>query len=99
MSITCRHLVGANEHLAGFLPPFEASFQGLRVDALVSKPCGRAFAQLLPALTNDNDDFPAMVGGPACNGTIVAAQRSWQQAWIGAVVVVDAHVDDNRRVW
>src|SRR6185295_8011668 len=99
LSITRGHLVGANEYLAGLLPALEAPFQRLRVDALVPEPCGRAFAQLLPALTNDNDHLAAIVGGPACDGAIVAAQRTRQQAWIGAVVVVDADIDDGRRVW
>src|SRR5262249_28234296 len=56
---------------------------------------GRALAQLFPALAHDNHALAAVVRCPAADGTVIAPQRTRHQPWI---VVVDAHIDDSRRV-
>ena len=53
-------------------PPSER----LRVDALVAQPGGRAFAQLLAALANDDDASCRVVLRPSSDGAVVAAQRA-----------------------
>src|SRR5262249_22360720 len=93
-----RQLVGANQGLTSFLPGLEPAFQRLCVDALVSEPSGRALAQLFPALAHDNHALAAVVRCPAADGTVIAPQRTRHQPWIDTVVVVDAHIDDSRRV-
>src|ERR1700730_3554628 len=62
------------------------------------QPSGGAFAEFLSSLAYHDYALAAVLGGPAGDGSVVATQRAWQQPWIGAIVVIDAHVDGSRCV-
>ena len=89
-----RQLVGADERLIGLLPGFETTFEGLRVDAVVPQPCGSSFAQLLPALANDDDAFAEVVLAPGSDTPMIPPQRARDKSRIRAIVVIDAHIDN-----
>ena len=93
-----RKLVGADQQLAGLLPGFETAFEGLRFDAAVAQPGGRALAELLALLADNDDGFAPVVLRPFLVDAVVAAHGARHQARVAAVIVIDAHIDDSRRL-
>ena len=59
-----RELVGADQQLAGLFPGLEAALERLRLDAAVPEPGGRAFAELLAFLADNDDGLAPVVRRP-----------------------------------
>src|SRR5215468_5149184 len=91
-------LVGPDQHLACFFPPLKPAFQSFRIDALLSQPCGRALAKLLPLVAHDHNRSALVLRGPLGDRAVVSAQGAGYQTWIGAIVVIYPDVDDRRCV-
>src|SRR5262249_38693385 len=96
--VAARQLVRAQEQLAVLAPGVIAAFQRLRVDALLAQPGGDALAELEAFLAGHDDGLAAVLRPPGCDLAEGAALRARDQARAGGEILVDAHVDDGRRV-
>jgi hypothetical protein len=95
--IARRELVGADQRLAGLLPGFKPTIEHLGTYAFVPQPSGRALAELLSLMADDDSRSSLILPRPVGDGTKVPTQRSRQQARVRPVVLIRPHVDNRRR--
>ena len=93
-----RHMVGPHQQAFACNPGLEAAFEIFGARAGVAQPGGDALAQFLSALADDDDGPAGIFVGPGGDGAMIAPNACRQHARVGGVVIVDAHIDDHRRI-
>ena len=63
----------------------------------MAKPGGRAFAELLSLVTDDNDRLTGEASRPVLNIEMGVSPRARDQVRVGREILIDADVDENRR--
>ena len=63
----------------------------------MAKPGGRAFAELLSLVTDDDDGLAGEASRPVLNIEMGVSPRARDQVRVGREILIDADVDENRR--
>jgi hypothetical protein len=73
------------------------TFEDFGVDLVVAEPGGRALAEFVSGVANDNDGAPGELGTPIVDINMRPSLRARNQARIGGEIVIDADIDQHRR--
>ena len=63
----------------------------------MAKPGGRAFAELLSLVTDDDDRLAGETSRPVLDIEMGVSPRARDQVRVGREILIDADVDENRR--
>ncbi len=97
-AITPGYFVGGNGRPLCCGPTEMAALKRLGRDAALTEPGGGTFAELLTLLANHDDGLTGQARRPVVNIAVRPPRRAGDQAWIGGKVIVNAHVDESRRL-
>jgi hypothetical protein len=92
------NLVGGNGRQLRLCPTDLPAFKCFGSDAVVAQPGGRTFADLLAFLADDYDGLAGETTRPVLDVAMGAAACARNQARVCREVVVDADIDQRRRV-
>ena len=96
--IAFRHLVGGDGRQIGLLPGDVTAFEAFGRDVVVAEPGRRALAELLAPLADHHDGLAGVAARPVLDVAMGVADRAGNQPWIRVEVLVDADIDQDRRV-
>src|SRR5262249_16903297 len=87
------NFVGGDGWPVGRLPGDMAAIENFGSDIAMTKPSGRAFAEFLSLLADDDDGPAVEASCPILNVKVRAADGAWDQARVGRKVLVDSNVN------